>query len=196
MRNSKAKKWPSGGVGFVPGSRHPKARVLSHLTALRACSQRRWGPQVTLELETLNKAFLSAPESGRCARLEWPLCDQLGFSSLGAPPPSVSASHHLFWTLAGRRERRGTHLPFKGVTQKLPPALLISHWPKLNHMTSLAARDAGKCSPQPDGQSQFQASVQATPGRLCHKLVAAWATGVALLRGLVRVEGTLIVKVF
>lgn len=44
----------------------------------------------------------------------------------------------------------GTHLLFKGMAQKLHTSLLTSHWPKLNHMITLAAREAGTCSLQLD----------------------------------------------
>ena len=84
----------------------------------------------------------------------WLRHDQSGSSSLVAPPSSASTFCRHFWMLDREKEGRveGTHLLFKGMGQKLYTSLfLTSHWPELNHMITLAAREAGTCSLQPDG---------------------------------------------
>lgn len=106
--------------------------------------------QSNTEVEGLFKTEASLTQkSRRCPRLH----DQPGSSSLVALPSSIPASCYHFWMLAREEERNveSSHLPLKGMTQKLHKSLLTSHWTEHNHMTILTARGAGKCSLHMDG---------------------------------------------
>lgn len=85
-----------------------------------------------------------------------PVISQAPPLMLPCHPPTSTSCHH-FWMVAREKKKKyDTHLPLKGMAQKLHTSLLLmSHWPELNHMTMLTTREAGKCSLQLDGSSTF-----------------------------------------
>lgn len=107
--------------------------------------------------------------------------DQPGSSSLVALPSSIPASCYHFLMLAREEERNveGSHLPLKGMTQKLRKSLLTSHWTEHNHMTILASREAGNVVFTWMAQFPFQGCIAhkrgcgycGTMGCLCHEWV-------------------------
>lgn len=135
------------GVGLLPKLHGPKVCVLNHLTVLWDCW---WGV-------VLRESLMEGPQRTKATLVSgglkqdrsfslhkspgdtpdwygWLLHEQPGSSFLVALPPSIPTSC----------------LPFKGIDWKLHMScLLTSRWPKLNHMITLAAREAGTCSLKP-----------------------------------------------